>query len=441
MKCTEDQFRSILREEAADITAESVPPLSRPDRDLIGLSRGPASSGSPRGRRWLVPLGAAAAVTAIVAAATAIATGTHGHLGGAPSAESHVIGGPPYYVLIQVTFGKPGKERTIPIATTTSPTGTSTSPTVTFTGPIGNTTSAIPPTIRIRNTISQITTTIRDTMTGAVLATVHPPRGYSFANAAPGANDDSFLLLADNQHGDPAAIYLLRFNPAARSTTLTRLAIPVTRDTQEFAMSPTGTEVAVVSGTDGPQTAKTSWRLQVYALSGRMIRQWRGPGVICADAAGNSMPCLSWAASGYLAFLWTNNGTNGAADGIRLIRAAAPSGSLLRASRLVVRINVLDVGNLLLSGNGATIIAAVTLGHFSAFEEFSTATGELTGRYWVTSGLYGGAVYWSSRTGSTLMVAAPYPRTSGNPQFPLGVLTRGRFTPLPSQPEPSTLSF
>jgi hypothetical protein len=312
---------------------------------------------------------------------------------------------------------------------------------VTFTGPIGNTTSAIPPTIRIRNTISQITTTIRDTMTGAVLATVHSPKGYEFTDAVPGAGDDSFLLLADNQHRDPAAIYLLRFNPAIRSTTVTRLPIPVTRYAQEIVMSPTGTEVAMVSGFDGVQSAKTSWRLQLYALSGKMIRQWQGPGIICVDGAGDSLPCLSWAASGYLAFLWTNDGTNSAADGIRLIRATAASGSLLRASRLVVRIGFLDVGNLLLSGDGATIIAAVTLGHFSAFEEFSTATGKLTGRYWVTSGLYGGVVYWSSRTGSTLMVAAPYPRTSGNPQFPLGVLTRGRFTLLPSPPLASTLAF
>jgi hypothetical protein len=412
MNLTEDRLRAVLREAGGEISPDRVRPLDlRSQRTLKLAARDRTELW--RRSRWLQALGAAVAVAAVAIAATAIATGTGGHSGGStPSAEAHVRGVPPYYILIATSFAKNGNGGNLPLNSGASPT-------------------AAPPASTAPSAVSSITT-IRDTSSGHVLATVHPPKGYSFAYAAPGSGDDSFLLLADNQHRDPAAIYLLRFNPAARDTTLTRLAIPVTRDTQVIAMSPAGAEVAVVSGTEGPQSAKTSSSLQIYTLSGRMVRQWQGAGVICADEGGDGMPCLSWAASGYLAFLWTNNGSDAAANGIRLVRTTAASGSLLRASRLVVRISVLDVGNLLLSGNGATIIAAVTLGHFSAFEEFSAATGKLTGRYWVTSGLVIGVVYWSNHTGSTLMVVAPYPRTSRNPRFPLGTLTRGRFTPLPS---------
>jgi hypothetical protein len=415
MNLTEDQLRTTLRETGDEISPDRIRPLD------LQFYRATRLAGGERPGRWhrsrpLQAIAAAASVAAVAIAATAIATGTLGHRGGVPGAEAQVRGVPPYYVLIQESLAKnDGAGFSTPDA-------------------------ALPPTSAVVSTDKSITT-IRDTSSGHVLATVHPPQGYSFAYVAPGAGDDSFLLLAHNQHRVPAAIYLLRFSPAARNTTLTRLAIPVTRDTQEIAMSPAGTEVAVASGTEGPQSARTSSSLQTYTLSGRMVRQWRGPGVMCADEGGDGMPCLSWAASGYLAFLWTNNGTNVAANGIRLVRAAAASGSLLNASRLVVRIDPIEVGNLLLSGNGATVIVAASPGHFSAFEEFSTATGKLTGRYWMTSGLVIGIVYWSNGTGSTLMVSAPYPRTGRNPQFPLGVLARGRFTLLPSAPSWQSLAF
>jgi hypothetical protein len=306
-------------------------------------------------------------VTAVAIAATVIATGTGGHLsGGAPSAVSPpagalVRGVPPYYVLIADV-------------------------------------TAI---------------TVRDTRTGAVLATVHPPRGDSFFTAAAGPDDDSFLLATSpsprppSYSVSPSRLYLLRFNPATHDTTLVRLPIPAVPDVVGLTIAPGGTELAVASlGPNGSQ-------LRIFSLSGRLIRQWWEPGTICVLR----FACLSWAASGYLAFLWTNNGTKGAKEGISVIPATAASGSLLNRSRLVVAFKefgphspLFETQASVLSGDGATIAAAVILPRLSAFEEFSAASGKLTGRFWQSPRtLFTWMVLWGNRTGSTLIVVAPFP--------------------------------
>ncbi len=374
MNLTEDQLRAVLTEAGDEIGPDRLRPL---DLQVQRASRLGARDRTVRWRRsrWVQGLAAAAAVAAIAVAATAIATGPASHRGDgrapsavSPSATAHARGLPPYYVVIA----------------------------------------------------SKSITTVRDTRTGAVLATVHPPGGDQFSMAAPGAGSDSFLLVTANQIYDATGVYLLRFSPADRTTSLTRVPIPLTIYARTIAMSPAGTEVAVVS-LFADKAGELVSRLQIYALSGRLIRQWQDQGILGAHG-------WSWAVSGYLAFSWDNDNNSIGGDGIRLIPAAAASGSVLRASRLVVPFSATDLGSFLLSGNGARIAADVVPGLFGAFEEFSTTTGKLTGRYW--PGL--GTVYWSNRTGSTLIVSVP----SRNPRFPLGILTRGRFTPLPSPAEP-----
>lgn len=251
--------------------------------------------------------------------------------------------------------------------------------------------------------------------------------------ATAGADNDSFLLEA-NQPSEHPGLYLLRFHPADRGTSLTRLPIAVTLGTDDLAMAPSGTEVAV-AGSSAWMPAK----LQIYTLSGRLIRQWQDPGTFCLSPG----PCLSWAA-GYLAFSWDNNGTNVAAEGIRLIRATAASGGLIGASRLVLPFKTVQIASFVLSGDGRTIASDLSLRHprrpgshvrgtpYEVFEEFSVATGKLTGRFWPSNQSFVGAVYWSSRTGSNLIVTAPAPRISRHPRWPFGILNRTRFTPLPT---------
>jgi hypothetical protein len=397
MNLTEDRLRAVLREAGEEIVPDRVRPLDLRRQRTLQLA---ARNRTERWRRsrWLQALAAATAVAAVAIAATAIATGTAGRRGGAPSAVSHrpeaqVRGVPPYYLAIMLPPGQSG-----------------------------------------------LVTTVRDTKTATVLATVSPPKGYWFIGAAPGADNDTFLLEA-NQHSERPALYLLRFNPARRTTSLTSLPVPVTLYTDGLAVSPNGTEVAVASGTN---TGKFPSKLQIYTLSGRLVRQWQAPGTICL---GTGWPCLSWAASGHLAFTWTNNGTNVAVEGIRLIPAAAASGSLLGASRLVVPFKKVEISNFVLSGDGATIAAGVQLRpgrgvFYSAFEEFSAATGQLIGRYWPApqGQIDVGSAFWSNWTGSELLVQAQFPQASRNPQWLLGILAQGRLRPLPI-PAGSWLAF
>lgn len=285
---------------------------------------------------------------------------------------------------------------------------------------------------------SGIVTTVRDARTGAVLGTVHPPRGYWFVAADRGNTNDSFLLEA-NQHGGPPGLFLLQFNPADRSTSLTKLPIALGPYPTGLALSPSGTEVAVAGITN---TGARPAELQIYSLSGSLVRQWQSPGAICADPG---VPCLSWSASGRLAFLWNNNGTNLAAEGIRLIPAAAASGSLVGASHLTVPLRTFQGASFAVSGNGTTISAEVKLNHSGTayrFENFSAAAGKLTGLFpRVNAGVL---AYWSNSNGSELIVSEPFPAHGQYPPQPLGrfgILTDRRFTPLADEPEGQFLAI
>jgi hypothetical protein len=368
----ENDIRTALR-----VLAEEAP---EPGTVLTAvLTRAPTRSThgrAARRRRWAAPLGAAAAVAAVAVAATSIAIGT----GVAPSADAHANGLPPYYVALY------------------SP--ASGGPTV---------------------------TTVRDIRTGAVLATVHPPRGSWFAYATAGANDDSFLL-GTGPHDGLIELYLLRFNPADRGTSLTRLIrvpIPGRQAAASLAMSPNGAEVAV-STTATDMTAK----LRIYSLSGRLIRIWQEPGLILSS--------LSWAASGYLAFNWFGGPIS--VSGIRIIWPSAVDGSLVGASRLLVPSQTAPPMNFAVSGDGTSIaaIANVPVGHSGEVtvrvEKFSVTTGKVTGTFPGRS-LAFKSVWWSNRTGSALIVSTQTVRGT------YGILTRRGFTPLPLAQGWATFAF
>jgi hypothetical protein len=399
---TEDDIREAFRE-----LARGAPDV---DSILAGLPERPggrARGGRRRARRLLAPVAASAAVVAVIAASIAIASG--GHIGGgvsrstiAPGAEAFGRGVPSYYMAITQAGTR------------------------------------------------QVVTTVRDTRSGAVLATVNPPEGYQFNYAEAGANDDSFLLTAQRVLRSPAlnepeSFYVVQFNPAALSTKLVRLPIPAIANISGFTISPGGTELAVAIA--DPQGSQ----IRIYALAGQLIRHWQDPGYACYN--GYTGPCPSWGASGYLAFTWTNGSpaapgfghsakwiTGPSANGIRMIRVTAASGSLVYTSHLVVPFPDNSCISFILSGNTKTIAASVQLAvrrgrtwyPFVAFEEFSAATGKLTGQYWRTRTLVNEQVYWSNQTGSTLIVMAPLSRTSQKTQWRLGILTRGRFMRLPT---------
>jgi hypothetical protein len=373
MNLTEDHLREALRVTADEIGADRVRPLTLPADGRPCRAR---ATGRLGGSRWLPAVAAAAAVIAIAATSVAIGTGA-----GQRGAESSRTSLPPYYVAVSL----PG-------------------------------------------TNDQTVTTVGNTRTGAVLARVHPPTGWSVIEATAGPDNDSFLLetIYRQQIG---RIYLLKFSPADRGTRMIRLPIPAVRPATSLAISPSGTEVALSAGS----------QLRIYTLSGRLIRHWRSPGRIC-PAAGLAEPCLSWATSGYLAFSWYQPNDAGA-SGIRLIRATAASGGLIRESRVVLPSKAFKGPvdpSILLSRDGTTLAVNAEVRRSGKmvwrFEEFSVATGKLT---WLfrPGAMASSVPWWTNRTGSTLIVSGILARTrASRPPFGYGTLTHRGFTALAPAP-------
>jgi len=107
----------------------------------------------------------------------------------------------------------------------------------------------------VRSTSGQYAV-IRDTVTGATVATFQPPPPFDTFEYVTGAADDrTFVLAARNLSNDlglaPCGLTRLfraRFNPAGRSVTLTSLPVPelpATSQVDGIALSPDGTRLAV----------------------------------------------------------------------------------------------------------------------------------------------------------------------------------------------------
>jgi hypothetical protein len=406
MTCTEDQFRSALRTVAADISASSLAPLALPDDRRAGPSRIRAATASPRGRRWLVPLGAAAAVTAIVAAAAIIGSaGTTSRPGSTAPRLWHGV--PAYYLLVST-----GPYRPVPAAV------------------------------------------VRETGSGATVATVSLGRRCGFDQVSAAADDRTFALACEffakkGQAMFAARLFVARFDPATDRLSVRALHLPQIPNFQGVAMSQDGTKIAVVSFASPVRVGVLpTMTVRVYSVTTGTARIWSGVGVPAVFSQGG----MHWGPGPLLAFSYYSYNTRyfhwyqpGPASGIRLLNTNAPSGSLVGASRLVVASRHLPGGYVFLngfaiSGNGATIATVLTgqyrhveISTSSEFAEFSLATGKLL-RLWRPAPYEDDQVLWSDRSGKTLVAQAllPAPRGSVDPR--LGVLAGDRFTPLRYQP-------
>lgn len=395
MRCTEDQFRGILREEAADVRAETVPPLRLPAGSPARL-RGAAS----RGRRWLVPLGAAAAVTAIAVAATVVADGSQ-----APQPDAAAPGlwhgVPAYYLLV-----------------TNDP--------------------------QHRATVEAF---VRDTRSGATVATAHSPGDCSFLAVSAAADDRTFVIecLLDPRktHSQGDRLLLARFDPVTHRLSVTATRLPLVSPNSSVAISRDGTRIAVLSANvpsagDGKAPKQT---LSVYSIATGTVRTWSGSYFVYIDPAGSSG--ISWGPGPLLAFDYTKLADDSVysvelpGSGIRLLDTNARSGSLLGASRPAVPTAHLpggyqQVGEMAISGNGAIVATVLTArpGNLTGteFAEFSLATGKLL-RRWLPSADSDECVLWSDLTGKTLVAMGSTGQTWRD--FGFGIMTGDRFTPLP----------
>jgi hypothetical protein len=290
---------------------------------------------------------------------------------------------------------------------------------------------------------------------------IRQPRGQNFTVVAAAANDRTFVALAQplepptqSNSSVSGTLYLAHLDVADNAVRLTRLRVPIPAQfgltrLNGLAVAPDGSAIAVSTTTGLPLTAtqRTTYtsRLKIYSLTGRLIREWTSPGSIDGGSGISTEGNLDWAWNGELAFRWSMTWSeSGRGAGIWVLNTSARSGSLLGSSRLVVSYQqahkfTADKG-FAISGNGEYVDAQIdanvnplkTQHHIvSWLGAFSTATGRLVSEVWPVEIPLGEQIYWSSYSGSQMIVQAPLARD----RWAFGVLTDGKFAALPRFPE------
>lgn len=417
MKSIEDRVRDATRAAADNIAPGTQPPLRLPAAESgRGLAR-------LRRRRppaaWVVPLTAAAAVVAVLAASLTLpaALAGHGHQDGrggrqsATSAASAVAarGLPPYYVAL--TGGLPE---------------------------------------------AQTAAVVRATATGKVLATLKPPKPYGAFDYITAAGDDRTFVVAAQRYwpiaggsrGMPAekrdnttplVFFWLRIGRAGHPVRLAPLRIPGTLQATQvggIGLSPDASKLAM---TIEPVTSTGRYlsrsTIRVVTLATGASRQWHWPG---GGWVGNWKPMgqpLWWGADNRtLAFQqWGGKYDNTAH--VRVLDTAAP-GDSLAAARLVVTFPEKaggPVNDTLITPDGTKIAvatftpAAKGASAHTQVTEYSARTGSVVHTLGREQGWGVSGVLWTDRTGDRLIVNLG---TNGA----LAVVSGNTVTPLPGEP-------
>jgi len=428
----EDRVRDAIRAKAAEVPPGSVPPLRLPARRRSPFSLthggrerpgGPAAR-ARAGRAWAAPLAAAAGV----AAALAVVFALTGVIHSGRSASGHPSGLaalPRYYVALTLTSGEPFGEY-----------GELSTP--------------------------QTKAVIRATATGRPLATVTPPWPYrTFAGITAAAGDRTFVVAAqklvripvDGEVTVPATrFFLLRLGPGlgrpVGKVTLTPLpipAIPAGTEVGDFAISPDGSRLAVVSGRkERPKlNVYDMQKLSVYNLHAGTERTYRSgsvgnaPGVPITWITQNS---LSWGTDNRtLAFVY---GQWGGREGVRFLDTDRAGSGLLTNSRVAIPPSrTTSWTQVQLTADGQTIIGNVNNpyvnGSIERLVRVSAQTGKIVRVLHVTTRMADDVVqvHWMSPSGRVLIVTdllrARHHSTAQFADVDAGMLVDGRYTPLP----------
>jgi len=407
MNAIDRRLRAAMRDTAEEITPDGISPLRLPPRQprRPGVAR---ASGAPR-RRWLAPLGAAAAVVAVVAAALALATSQPRP---GPSEVAVPGSAPPYYVTLNLTGNGDCCRSGLPYSPVT-------------------------------------TAVVRATATGAALATITPPRPYGTFIGVTGAADDRTFVLAAVQltplpytEAPPTGLFLLRIDPAnpvpsarARLSPLPITVRPQGAGVTGLALSPDGTKLAIAE----VSTIAAPPALHVVTMATGAERVWAATTGGPTFGPGTTGEPLSWAQDGRtLAFVL-------AGTSVRLLDTAAAGSSLLASSRLAVSAPtgspLAGWGQVMITPDGQTIVAVIGSGTRPGatggqeIVTFSARTGELL-HVLNQVPVYGNSerVLWASPSGQVLIVSGTQGGATVGPVnlgATAGVLRDRRFTPIP----------
>lgn len=396
MTCTEDQFRSILAAEAADITADSVPPLSLAASQQPSRRAARRQSRPRRGRlsmRLVAPLAAAAAVIAVIAVATSLAPGDQPPRPNTTRPASGLLHAVPRYYL----------------------------------GIDPSSTEAV----------------VRDTLTGAIVASARPPHPYSFHAVAAAADDRTFILEGirtppGGEIGD-GALFRARLDPADHTLTVTPLNIRLTQAEVvglPFALSADGAELAV--GVSSRKLHSPRSEILVYSLTDHSVRTWTGLGYLAQ---------VAWGRQGELAFWYI--GTYTGPGSIRILNTNADSRDFLKASRIAIGKKLPGLRTyqpadaFAMTGSGSTITVVISNQHdqppfagAGKIAEFSAVTGAQVRPFTPVARDDVKAIAWFSPSGTVLVALAPRnPGGAGRHNgYALGVLSGRQFVPIPRAP-------
>lgn len=311
---------------------------------------------------------------------------------------------------------------------------------------------------------------IKSTLTGETLAIIRP-RGpaSTWEIAGVAADDRTFLLQAISPaHSEMYAysrLYVASFDPADRKVTLTRLDVPAVREgppadsVDGVVISPDGTSVAVALANG------RFAQIKIYSLANGTVRTWQDTAPVSYPFSGlGGGNTLTWARNGLLAFDWSyarsaSPVSPALPQGMRLLNTNLAGGSLIADSApfcLQLEFGGADYGQYL-TGDGKQVIVPVytpvkigqrpakcataaagngVLKSRPAIEEFSVSTGRATavlGQFsWGNRQKLAEQenLYWSNPSGSVLVVQGPV-GPGKDAARTLGVLSDGRFTPLP----------
>jgi hypothetical protein len=298
---------------------------------------------------------------------------------------------------------------------------------------------------------------VGDTFTGRKVATVAAPKGLTFAGVSAAADDRTFAVDAGSARlpDDPRFFYLLRIAPGSASPArLTRLPIAPVAFATRMALSDSGRELAVTSSGE-------SDILRIYSVAtGRQLRGWSASGLfnsIHIIDKGNPIddPGFRWVDGDRAIVFLATDGQ--ATASLRRLDVAAGGRDLAKASKVIFTESFSTRGGHrgcldppLVSGDGKTIVcvsdaaAPLPAGYpgyqkptWHAYQAGSAAPPrtlyQAALRRTASEDGYGMETLWASQSGDTVLVSWFAIRGGGtivNLRF--GVISRGRFTALPS---------
>lgn len=315
MNTLEDRVRAATRAAADTVPPDGVPPLWLPPANPAGGSRRPSWFGPPWARR-LAPLAAALAVVAVAVAMVLVGRAAQepasgpgsgitppGPMTAGPPVSSYVTSGqvPRYYVSVE-SRGNPN-----------------------FT-----------PSYAV----------VRETVTGAALATIRASAAHGTVAAITAAADDRTFVLDEqpfvatdvlgNQGFEPRTFYLVRLGASGLPGRAIRL--PMTVPSGElmtgFALSPDGSKLAIAVEPDNVSSDPSLQQVRVYTLATGAVQTWSADGTI--GFGPDDARSLSWADDEQtLAFYWIA-ASPGAHTSARLLDIETGGGNLLADSRQAV---------------------------------------------------------------------------------------------------------